>query len=113
VITNGESGLQRDKLARSGLDRYFELVFISSEVGVAKPNELIFRAALDKLGVSPQEAVMVGDNIDRDVAGTHAMGLHPVWLDRDNAGKRPEVPHLRIETLADLPSVVGRLSAWT
>ena len=113
VITNGESGLQRDKLLRSGLSRYFPLVFISGEVRVAKPHSVIFRAALDKLGIAPNEAVMVGDNIDRDIAGAHALGLHPVWLDRANAAKAPTVPHLRIDSLADLPSVVQRLSAWT
>jgi FMN phosphatase YigB (HAD superfamily) len=56
---------------------------------------------------------MVGDNPERDIAGPHNLGIHPVWLDRLGSPKPPIVPHLRIASLSELPSIVQRLSART
>jgi putative hydrolase of the HAD superfamily len=55
---------------------------VSGEVGVGKPDPRIFDLALRLLGASPEEAVMVGDNPTRDVAGAKAAGVTAVWVNR-------------------------------
>ena len=91
------------------MSHYFPVTIVSSEVGIAKPGALIFRSALEMLGLAPQEAVMVGDNPDRDVAGAQALGIQPVWLDRAGVANIPSVPHLRIESLGELPEALKAL----
>ena len=69
LITNGAGDVQREKLARSGLEGHFEVVLVSAELGIGKPEPRIFTRALELLGVDADRAVMVGDTLDRDVVG--------------------------------------------
>jgi len=80
VVTNGFADVQRARLDAAGLASRFGHVIISEEVGHRKPQPEIFRHALDLFGVQPDEAVMVGDSLDYDIAGAHAAGLATVWL---------------------------------
>lgn len=98
-------------LARRGLAPFFDVLVLSSEVGVAKPHPAIFHAALDALGVTPAEAVYVGDRLLPDVAGPHAIGMRAVLVE---VGHRTEahptiVPDARIAALDELPAVLRRL----
>jgi HAD superfamily hydrolase (TIGR01549 family) len=72
----------RAVLADAGLLEHFDAVVISMDLGVRKPRPEIFRAALDSLGVAPDETLHVGDNLDADVAGAASLGLRPVWITR-------------------------------
>ena len=110
VITNGAGDGQHEKLATAGLHEYFEAIFISGEVGIAKPDPAIFHLALTQLGVAPEEAVMVGDSLTIDVAGARAAGITAVWLNRD--GRQPEAgdpaPDYEIASLSELPALLER-----
>lgn len=108
VITNGASETQREKLRLLGIDKSFEAVIVSAEVGAAKPDRVIFRRALAAVGVEPAEAWHVGDSIRLDVSGALSAGLTAVWLNRSGtAAGNPEVrAHHEIRTLADLPGLL-------
>lgn len=82
LVSNGPSDLQREKLAATRIDSYFDTVVISGETGVGKPAPEAFLLALDAVRVPATEAVMVGNSLVRDVAGAHAAGLRALWLDR-------------------------------
>ncbi len=64
-----------------GLTRFFDHIVISSEVGADKPDPFIFRYALEKFGISPQDALHVGDDPKRD-GGAEAVGLRVFHLER-------------------------------
>lgn len=81
LITNGWEN-QRRKLELEELHKKFEIVVISSEVGMAKPDPRIFKMACAALSVLPSEAIYVGDLYDLDVQGAQGAGLLPVWLRR-------------------------------
>jgi putative hydrolase of the HAD superfamily len=104
LVSNGPSDVQRAKLATSGLAAFFEVVLISTEVGVGKPDPRIFAGALAGLGAAPHEAVMVGDSLERDVAGAQAAGLQAIWLNRSGqpcpTGLAPALQIARLEELA-------------
>ncbi len=93
----------RRDLERFGLLQYFQVLVWSSEFGKRKPSPDIFHKALKDLGVSPEEAVYVGDKFDRDVAGSRGAGMHPVWFDRNDRGK-DYVGH-RIQLLSELMNI--------
>lgn len=104
IITNGPPGdHQRAKLRRAGLDRFFgEAVFISSEVGAAKPDPRIFQHTLAALGARPEESLYVGDKPEHDAAAAAAVGLHGVWIDRTGSASPAPAGVRRITSLAEL-----------
>jgi len=67
------------------LGRYFDSITISSEVGWAKPAPEIFRSALARHGLSPAEAIHVGDSETHDLRGACAAGLGAVLIDPQSA----------------------------
>jgi HAD superfamily hydrolase (TIGR01549 family) len=62
-----------------GLTPFFEVVSISCEVGYLKPHPAIFWHALERMGLRPEEAAMVGDHLRADVAGAKALGMVAIW----------------------------------
>jgi HAD superfamily hydrolase (TIGR01549 family) len=79
----------------------------SATHGKTKPHPGIFQAALDELGVSAQEAAMVGDSPEDDVEGARALGMRAFLIDRDD--RFPDVDD-RLPDLRALPAALGLLS---
>ena len=103
ILTNGMPPHQHRKLAVSGAADAFETVITSGGMSVGKPDPLVFRAVLESIRVSADEALMVGDTFERDVAGAVAAGIQAVWIDRSASGNpRLAVPHTRISSLTEL-----------
>ncbi len=103
VISNFDSRLL-SILDGLGVSSLFENVFVSSRVGYAKPDAQIFRAALDRHNLSPQEALHVGDSETHDLHGAGQAGLRAVLIDRRNEinFRDPE----RIESLTAIPGLL-------
>ncbi len=78
VITNGFQDVQYFKMRNSGLLPFFDSVTDSSSVGVKKPDPRIFEHALTVGQVASNEAVMIGDNLEADVEGALATGMHAI-----------------------------------
>jgi putative hydrolase of the HAD superfamily len=83
VISNFDTRLYRVLDSLQLMD-YFQSVTISSEVGAAKPEPLIFAAALRKHRCEPFHAWHVGDSQNDDQKGARAAGLRGIWLQRSN-----------------------------
>lgn len=82
VVSDWATSLREIFVAQQ-LDRYFDFILASGAVGFAKPNPAFFRIALDRAGVEPSEAIMVGDSYRADVQGARAAGMDAILLDRD------------------------------
>ena len=104
LVTNGDAGQQRDKIERFALAPFFEVIVIEGEFGAGKPDETVYRHALDRLGVAPGDASMVGDHLEFDVDGPQRLGVRGIWLDRGGAGlaDSPVRPHQIIRSLREL-----------
>lgn len=90
-----------------GLHRFLRSVIISGIVGYTKPHPEIFRIALRELGVSPGEALHVGDLYDADVVGARNASITGVLLDRDDSQKDIDCP--RIRSLSEIESQISGL----
>lgn len=109
LLSNGTPDLQREKIRRSRLGAYFNAILISGEIGVRKPDPGIFGLALGKLGVSADEAVMVGNRLDSDILGAKNVGITAVWLNRDRVRNDTCIePDLEISTLDQLALICER-----
>ena len=81
IVTNGVSIKQWEKILRLGLEHFFECVVISSEIGYDKPSKEIYRIAIEKLNISPEEVLMV-DNKVEDLKGAEGVGMRTVLMAR-------------------------------
>jgi putative hydrolase of the HAD superfamily len=108
LLTNGAGDVQRQKIKRFGLDRYFAVCLIEGEVGWGKPDRHVFEAALKKLAVTPEQAWMVGDDLQRDIAGAQQVGIFSVWHDSEKTGLPRDskvVPDRIINNISELLSL--------
>ena len=117
IITNTVTSQEehvRIALRRIGLERCFDIILTSVDVGFAKPDEKIFLAALKALNVRPEEAVMVGNRVSRDILGGNQVGMKTVlfrWNDRypEKITSPVERPTRTINSLKELPSILSEM----
>lgn len=79
IITNGFVEVQHLKLNKSNIKQYFKTVTSSEEVGVKKPNPLVFLRALEKANVAAFQSVMIGDTFEADILGAQGVGMHTLF----------------------------------
>lgn len=102
VISNWDERL-RLLLRRLELDRWFEQLVISCEVGFAKPSPVIFQEAAAKLGISPGSILHVGDSTELDVAGARAAGFQSLRIERNSHSPGAD----DLPSLVELPARLG------
>lgn len=109
MMTNGAAAPQRAKIERFGLGRYFDHIVIEGEFGAGKPDRRVFETLLSALGVAPQDAWAVGDNLEFDVLAPMQLGLHGIWVDVRNAGLdgRPDRPHRVVRAFTEIVESPG------
>ena len=89
LVTNGSRRMQRMKIERFGLERFFDAILVEGELGFGKPDPRVYELALSRLRRSPPDTWMVRDNLEWDVSAPQALGIYGVWLDPHGRG----VPH--------------------
>ncbi len=83
IISNGFKEVQYYKFEHSGLAPYFTHTIISEEVGINKPQPGIFEIAMQRNGITADQAVMIGDSYTSDISGAKAAGIDQVWIRGD------------------------------
>ncbi|MBO3749730.1 HAD family hydrolase [Streptosporangiaceae bacterium NEAU-GS5] len=86
VLTNGMLVQQEAKLRRIGLADLLDPVLSPDALGAFKPSAACYLAAAAKLGLRPEQVLMVGDNLRLDALGALRAGMRGVWLDRHGDG---------------------------
>jgi len=84
VVSNFYGNLEA-QLDEAGLTVFLDTVVESVQVGLEKPDPAIYRLAAERLALSPETIVMVGDNFERDVRPAKATGMATIWLRRGRA----------------------------
>lgn len=81
LLTNGSADIQRRRIEKHQLASLFDYILIEGEFGVGKPDECVYLYALDQLKVLPEEAWMVGDNLEWEVVIPQRLGMFAIWFD--------------------------------
>jgi len=105
LVSNALGHSLEEIVAHFALDEFIEATVSSADLGIVKPAPGLFQAALARVGVEPEMAVMVGDSVEDDVEGALACGCRAILLDRE--GRYAGVALPRIGSLADLPAALG------
>ena len=117
LVADGRPGTYTNVLGQHGVLDLFEVLAISEQVGVEKPDARMFVAALDQMGIARSDygrTVMVGNNLARDIKGANLVGMLSVWIDwATRRSKVPadskEVPAYTIKLPLDLLAIVDQL----
>jgi putative hydrolase of the HAD superfamily len=109
VVSNWDSRLPT-LLEELGLSDYFETLGVSHLEGVEKPDPILFRRVLERLGAAPEEALHVGDVPALDLVGAQAAGVDAVLIDRKGT---LEDSHPALSDLRGLPEIArGGSDGW-
>ena len=108
AVTNGTKVAQEKKLRLSGLDKIFDAIFISENVGVEKPNKGFFNYVFEKLGVTDKsEVLIIGDSLTGDMKGGFNSGIDTCWF---NSAHKPNTMNIpvtyEIDDLGKLEKIV-------
>jgi putative hydrolase of the HAD superfamily len=84
---------------------YFRTILFSDEVGWCKPHPILFTTALERLGVTPEEALFVGDTPDLDILGPKNIGMEVAWIENADHPLPPDYPKpdYYLKKFIDLP----------
>jgi HAD superfamily phosphatase (TIGR01668 family) len=114
IISNAEDEEDIQHILRkTGFADKFDVILNSASYGFAKPGANIFHEALRQLAVKPEECVMVGDLLDKDILGANRLGIRSVWITRRSRHANREIsepettPWRTIQTLAELKPIIG------
>ncbi|GEM_PF-76957 len=110
IISNGVSATQKKRLKASGLDKYFEDVFVSEEVGAQKPSKEFFEYVEKHIpGFDKKKALIVGDSYSSDIKGGLNYGIDTCWFIRGDVQEtgQDEKSTYRISGLKQLKDILG------
>jgi|YelNatPaOPRAMG01_1025707.scaffolds.fasta_scaffold16303_1 REG-2-like HAD superfamily hydrolase len=87
VIANGEHHV-KETLIKLSLAEFLDVITISEDVGVEKPDPRIFKLTIEQFGLRPEKCAYVGDVPEIDLAGARNAGITPVWIDRNRLARK-------------------------
>ena len=104
----------KEIMQEAGILDFFNAVVVSTDVGYRKPDEHIFQITLEKLGVEPQEAIMMGNRISTDILGGNRMGMKTVLFKWSNKYQEKvtcelEKPSYTIYSLNELMPIIWKI----
>ena len=107
LVTNGIAYIQRQRLRDTESEKYFDNIFISSEIGYHKPQKELFDAVLRALGKTGDECVMIGDSEHSDIQGAVNAGIDSIYL--NFSGKKSDAATWSVSSYDELRDLIGRI----
>ena len=104
LITNGFNEVQFHKVEYSGLKKYFQRITTSEFAGIGKPNPGIFEYAMRKAEVSPDECIMIGDDVYTDIYGASTAGMPSVFVNPSGM-EHDQHPRYEVRSLLELKDI--------
>jgi FMN phosphatase YigB (HAD superfamily) len=104
-------------LGQHQIDHCFDALVTSDDVGVSKPDPRMFLTILNELGIPERDGnrvVMVGNRLDRDIAGANDLGLTTVWADLTERYRREPVedrerPDFTFASYSEFPLILDQI----
>lgn len=112
IASNGAPEVQHSRIEKSGIESYLSGLYISEEMGAAKPSKAYFDLCFQQIpGFLAKEAVIVGDSLTSDISGGINAGMTTIWYNPKRALRnRPALPDYEIHHLMELPALLEKLN---
>jgi 2-haloacid dehalogenase len=104
LASNGTASVQKGRMTSANLYRFFEISFVSQEIGHNKTSTEYFEAAFAMIpGFDKSKCLMVGDSLTSDIQGGINAGIKTCWVNPNHRPVRENIiPDYQIETLPQL-----------
>ena len=103
MATNGIPTVQWPRIKDSGVGEYFEGIFISQDIGYAKPDKRFFDACFEQIkDFNPTECIIVGDSLSSDIKGGINAGIKTCHFNPKNKSYESIIPDYKINKLSEL-----------
>ena len=111
LASNGTASVQKGRMTSANLYRFFEISFVSQEIGHNKPSPAYFEAAFSQIpGFDKSKCLMVGDSLTSDIRGGINAGIHTCWVNPSHTPGREDIkPDYEIEYLHQLEALLEAL----
>lgn len=103
MATNGIPSVQKPRIKDADLAKYFKGIFISEEIGYAKPDKRFFERCFEKIeGFALDETIIVGDSLTSDILGGKAAGIKTCHYNPKDRPYSKVTPDYKINNLSEL-----------
>lgn len=111
ITSNGTTHVQESRLKSADIEKYFEGIFISQQIGVNKPDKGFFDGCFARIpNFDPTKAMIVGDSLTSDILGGINAGIATCWVNPKGKKARADIcPDYEIESLAKLEDLLAKL----
>ena len=112
IASNGVTVNALGRIASTGMDRYLDGVFISEEMGAAKPDRRFFDIILERIGEPGERCLMIGDSLTSDMLGAKNAGIRSVWFMPSGDIQKAAEEYGVAWTAADYDELYDVIRAW-
>lgn len=111
LVSNGTAMVQDRRLRDSGIEKYFQGIFISERIGVDKPQKEFFDRSFATIpDFDPSQAMIIGDSLTSDMQGGINAGITTCWYNPRHKPRRADIPvDYEIDDLVKLPRLLETL----
>ena len=111
LVSNGTAMVQDCRLRDSGIEKYFQGIFISERIGVDKPQKEFFDRSFAMIpDFDPSQAMIIGDSLTSDMRGGINAGITTCWYNPKHKPRRADIPvDYEIDDLLELPRLLETL----
>ena len=111
LASNGTASVQKGRMTSANLYRFFEMVFVSQEIGANKPSTEYFERCFAQIpGFDKAKAIIVGDSLTSDILGGQNAGIATCWVNPNHKERRPDIRvDYEIEALSQLEGLLEGL----
>lgn len=112
LVTDLTTHIQLRKIKGLGITNYIDALVTSEDAGREKPSAIMFLLALNKLNVLPEESIMIGDNLIKDIEGANAVGIDSVAITNKKVKADKEdykKPNFVIKSIPEILGIIKRL----
>lgn len=106
ILSNGFKELQSRKMHAAGIDKYFDELILSEDIGVNKPNRELYDYALQKTGSTLEESLMIGDMFETDITGAANIGMKQIYYNPKGKQGHPFVPTYEVRHLLEIKEIL-------
>ena len=80
IVSNGATINAKGRMASTGLDKYIDYLFISEDMGVAKPDTAFFDICFERIAEPRSSCILIGDSLSSDMLGAKNASIDSVWF---------------------------------
>lgn len=106
ILSNGFKELQSRKMRTAGIDKYFDALILSEDIGINKPNRELYEYALQKTSSKVEESIMIGDMFETDIVGAANIGMKQIYFNPKKKENHTFAPTYMVTELLQIKDIL-------